>query len=199
MRSPFFRSAFGSSAGWRAVALASLLVAALGLSARAQSQEPKPKIAPPAATAAATPPAKTGVHGNAYTSPTFGYTLSWDPAVWTVKAERLVEGYDGLELGTDRSNVFLEGMNDYNGDVAACLADARKQIASRQGIGPISDFQGPGGLNYLAGSFGLAGAGSNHPVDQKGCPSRDQKRDEQDSRNSLVHCCVPLRKIVTGA
>jgi hypothetical protein len=149
MRPLSFRSVFGSFAGWRAIALAALLLAAIGLSASAQSQEPKPKIAPTAsapasASAAASPAAKSGVHGNAYTSPTFGYTLSWDPSIWAVKAERLIEGYDGLELGSDRSNVFVEGMNDYGGDVAACLADARQQIASRQGVGPISDFQGPG-------------------------------------------------------
>jgi hypothetical protein len=145
MRPFSFRVAVGPHARRGAIAIALLLIPALGMNALAQSQEPKPKITPAAATAAAsTPTAKTGVHGNSYTSPTFGYTLSWDPATWTVKDERLLEGYDGLELGTDRSNLFVEGITDYAGDPAACLADARQQIAGRQGISAISDFQGPG-------------------------------------------------------
>jgi hypothetical protein len=147
MRPFSFRAAPGSFARRGALALALLFVPALGLSARAQSQEPKPKITPPAATStapAATPAVQSGVHGNAYISPTFGYTLSWDPSIWSVKDERLLEGYDGLELGTDRSNLFVEGMNDYAGDPTACVADARQQLASRQGISAISDFQGPG-------------------------------------------------------
>jgi hypothetical protein len=146
MRSFSFRAAPGSFARRGAFALALLFVPALALSARAQSQEPKPKITPAATAAApaATPAAQSGVHGNAYISPTFGYTLSWNPDTWSVKDERLLEGYDGLELGTDRSNLFVEGMNDYAGDPTACLADARQQLASRQGISAISDFQGPG-------------------------------------------------------
>ncbi|HET7093382.1 MAG TPA: hypothetical protein VFI22_07890 [Thermomicrobiales bacterium] len=145
MRLLTFRAALGASVHRGGVVLAVLLVPALSMSAHAQSQEPKPKTSPPAATAAAaTPVARTGVHGNSYTSPTFGYTLSWDPATWSVKDERLLEGYDGLELGTDRSNLFVEGMNQYSGDPAACIADARQQISGRQGISAISDFQGPG-------------------------------------------------------
>ncbi|HEU5430857.1 MAG TPA: hypothetical protein VFU81_04290 [Thermomicrobiales bacterium] len=145
MRPFSFRAAPGAFARWSALVIGLLLVPALSLSVRAQSQEPKPKIAPPAATApAATPTAPSGVHGNDYISPTFGYTLSWNPATWSVKDERLLQGYDGLELGTNRSNLFVEGMNAYAGDPGACLADARQQLASRQGISAISDFHGPG-------------------------------------------------------
>lgn len=145
MRLLTFRAVFAAGVRRGGVVFALLLIPALGMSARAQSQEPKPKIAPPAATAAAaTPTAPSGVRGNSYTSPTFGYTLAWDPATWSVKDERLLEGYDGLELGTDRSNLFVEGMNAYRGDPAACLADARQQIAGRTGITSVSDFQGPG-------------------------------------------------------
>ncbi|HEU0115652.1 MAG TPA: hypothetical protein VFQ80_13290 [Thermomicrobiales bacterium] len=150
MRPFSFRAAPGPFARRGALALVAFFVLALGMSARAQSQEPKPKITPSAATAvatitpAATPTGQTGVHGNAYISPTFGFTLAWDPKVWAVKDERLLQGYDGLELGTDRSNLFVEGISDYAGDPAACLADARQQISGRSGISAISDFQGPG-------------------------------------------------------
>jgi hypothetical protein len=43
-------------------------------------------------------------------------SVTWDPAEWTVEDEYLTRGFDGLRIGTDRSSVFIEAYDGYEGD-----------------------------------------------------------------------------------
>jgi hypothetical protein len=130
-----------------------LLVAvlAMGLTAAvsAQSQEPKPALP---ATAAAEPTATgtevplSGVSGTSWQGPNWGVRVTWDPNTWTVENEYITQGYDGLQLGTPISSVFIEGIGAYDGDPAACLADAGQQLQSREGVTevtPLNDRPSP--------------------------------------------------------
>ncbi len=144
----------------RAAAVAALLVGlALAPVAGAQSQEPKP-ITPgqePTGMLDATPVAggtlvgtpepgptqpTSGVAGSTYTSPTWGYSLSWDPASWRVEGEVSEGGYDGLQLGTPRSTVYLEGYAMFGGDAEACLRDAVVGVGQREGVGEVEALPG---------------------------------------------------------
>lgn len=135
------------------VTLALLVGLALAPVAGAQSQEPKP-IPPgqePAGTFESTPMAGTeagpsephsAVVGSSYTSPIWGYTLSWDPGVWAVEGEVSEEGYDGLQLGTPRSTVYVEGYAGFGGDAEACLRQAAIEVGQRDGVSGVEALPG---------------------------------------------------------
>ena len=111
----------------------------------AQSQEPKPVLsATPVASGDVTPAseATTGVSGSTWTGPNWGVGVSWDAADWTVEAEFIDDGYDGLQIGTPLSTVYLEAYEGFDGDAVACLADAAAEIAARQGVTEVVPLTG---------------------------------------------------------
>ena len=122
------------------LAIAMLLSTGLATVAGAQSQEPKPDLP---ATPAATPEspvsgvAATGVSGSSWQGPNFGVRIRWDPAVWSVEAEFIDVGYDGLQIGTPISTVYLETYNGFGGDAAACFAAAEQEIGEREGVSEV--------------------------------------------------------------
>jgi hypothetical protein len=118
---------------------------AVALMAGAQSQEPKPKfpgtsVPETAAPVGSTP--VTGVSDSSWRGPNFGLRLDWDPAVWTVEGELIDRGYDGLQLGTPRSTVFVEAYEDFAGDADACLAEAEREIRARESATEVSVLEG---------------------------------------------------------
>ena len=64
-----------------------------------------------------------GVEGNTYTSPNFGFTVSWDPAVWSVPddAEYSEPDYDTLRIESSTGPLLVTGWNAYNGSASTCL------------------------------------------------------------------------------
>src|SRR5215207_3721038 len=90
--------------------LAMLISFGLVTVAGAQSQEPKPDL-PPTPVAGTDLPtgdsAPSGVSGSSWEGPNFGVRVSWDPAVWSVEGEFIDTGYDGLQIGTPVSTVYL--------------------------------------------------------------------------------------------
>jgi hypothetical protein len=143
--------------------IVTLLSTGLATVAVAQSQEPKPALpATPVAQpeSPASGEAITGVSGSSWQGPNFGVRIHWDPAVWSVEAESIDEGYDGLQIGTPISTVFLEAYDGFAGDAAACLAAAEQEIRDREGISevvPLTDRQLPVAedVRGAAGLFGL--------------------------------------------
>ncbi|MCD6059004.1 MAG: hypothetical protein K0Q89_2534 [Thermomicrobiales bacterium] len=140
-----------------------LLSAGSATLAIAQSQEPKPALpATPVAQPAspASGEAATGVSGSSWQGPNFGVRVQWDPAVWSVEGESIDEGYDGLQIGTPSSTVFLEAYNGFAGDAEACFAAAEQEIGEREGISevvPLADQPQPvaAEVRGAAGLFGL--------------------------------------------
>ena len=117
--------------------------AALTLSA-AQTQEPKPDAPSPSPVSQQQqqqpPPAGdsvTGVDGATWEGPNWGVRLSWDPAEWSVEAESIQPGYDGLQIGTPRTTVFVEAYDGFSGDAEACFADAEREISTRDGVSEV--------------------------------------------------------------
>lgn len=125
--------------------LALLLSTGITGLASAQSQEPKPILpATPVASGEVTPAsgATTGVSGSTWTGPSWGAGVSWDAADWTVEAEFIDAGYDGLQIGTPLSTVYLEAYAGFGGDAVACLAAAAAEIAERQGVTEVVPLAG---------------------------------------------------------
>ena len=94
----------------------------------AQSQEPKPELpATPVAQPGTPVPgdAATGISGSSWQGPNFGVRIHWDPDVWSVEREFIDAEYDGLQLGTPISTVYLEAYNGFGGDAAGLLCGSR--------------------------------------------------------------------------
>lgn len=141
----FMRSPFTKIRPVSALSLALLFVLGIGAMAAAQSQEPKPELpATPIAASDASPisVAATGVSDSSWTGPNWGVSVAWDPAEWTVEAEFIDEGYDGIQLGTPLSTVYVEAYDRFEGDTAACLADAAAELASREGVTEVVPLSG---------------------------------------------------------
>lgn len=111
-------------------------VVGLSLSAASgQSQEPKPgvEVATPASTetTSANPELETGLGANDWQSPIWGLRVNWDPAVWTVESELIESRYEGLQLGSGASTVYIEAFEGFEGSAKECLAAAEQEIAER--------------------------------------------------------------------
>src|SRR6187200_2343159 len=74
---------------------------------------------------------QSGVNGNTYTAPTFGYTLSWDDEVWEVTDDYSEDGYDGISLASDESLLYIESFYFYQGDPVECLDGERTALANQ--------------------------------------------------------------------
>jgi predicted metalloprotease len=97
--------------GWRVAAIGVLLILPLGgleyRNARAQGDE------------------------SSYTSPTYGYQLSWDES-WSVVEEASEGGYDLIHLSNGVSDVYVEGYIGSKGDPQTCLDDNQAYLAGDQ-------------------------------------------------------------------
>ena len=127
------------------IVLAMLFSAGLATVANAQSQEPKPVLpATPVAESdlPALDSAASGVSGSSWEGPNSGVRVSWDPAIWSVEGELIEDGYDGLQIGTPISTVYLEAYDGFGGDAAACLADAEREISEREAVTEVIRLSG---------------------------------------------------------
>jgi hypothetical protein len=143
--------------------VATLLSIGLTTVAVAQSQEPKPELPATPVSLPATPASAemaTGVSGSSWQGPNFGVRIEWDPDVWSVEGEFIDEGYDGLQIGTPISTVYLEAYDGFDGDASACFAAAEQEIGEREGVSevvPLSDRPLPvaAEVRGVAGLFGV--------------------------------------------
>ena len=62
-----------------------------------------------------------GIVDNAYTSPTYGFTLGWDDDVWNAEARVGDDGLNELELISATGSLYIWSGELYEGDPAACL------------------------------------------------------------------------------
>jgi hypothetical protein len=88
--------------------------------APAAATQPAGATAPPVATQEVL---GSGIEGNSYTSPSFGFSISWDPETWTVpeEAEYSEPDYDSLNLDTATGPLWVTGWKAYDGNPATCL------------------------------------------------------------------------------
>jgi len=63
--------------------------------------------------------------------------MHWDPDIWSVEGEFIDAAYDGLQIGTPISTVYLEAYDGFEGDAAACFADAEQEIREREGVSEV--------------------------------------------------------------
>ena len=90
----------------------------------------------PAGTPAETPEAATpqasneGIEGDTYTSPTYGYRLTWDANIWEAESRVGADGYNELRLESPSVSLAIWSGPFYNGDPAACLEGESDHFAT---------------------------------------------------------------------
>src|SRR3954468_5835500 len=60
-----------------------------------------------------------------YASPSFGFTISWDPAVWDGTPADQAEG---VSLSSDASYALIQAVS-YDGSLADCVSDSVTSVA----------------------------------------------------------------------
>lgn len=132
----------------RLVLFVTLTQCAVGLSfnhVAAQSQEPKPgrEIATP--TADATPvygETNSGLGAGDWQSPTWGISVAWNPEIWTVENEVIEGPYEGLQLGSAASTVYIEAFEGFEGSALECLTAAEQEITARANTREVKRLSG---------------------------------------------------------
>jgi len=66
--------------------------------------------------------------GGQIVSAEFGWSVEYDPAVWSVGEQYTEPGYDYVELQSGRSLVTLESVIDQRGDPQQCVIDELHQL-----------------------------------------------------------------------
>jgi predicted metalloprotease len=85
-----------------------------------------------------TPTATTGGSDDGvYVSPSYGYSIEYDDS-WSVEADESQGGYDMLQLESDGSSFYLEGIPAYDGDIETCLDE---QVGSFEDAQYVDDFE----------------------------------------------------------
>ena len=105
------------------------------------------------ATAGAQEQQSAGVDGYSYTSPSFGYGLTW-PAAWEVRDEASGDGADALYLATGGGALAIVGTRQFGADANACLAAFAAEFAAAEGIADLAQVE-DGPTRPIAGGVGV--------------------------------------------
>ncbi|MCC6314689.1 MAG: hypothetical protein IT337_11845, partial [Thermomicrobiales bacterium] len=119
------------------------------------------------------------------TSPTYGYSVTWDPAVWTIDdGETLVadgpHALDRIVLTNGSNQLFIEGARRYGGDAGACVQgefDDMARAANVSDIEPIPDLAAGGvdrAIDARALTLALSAGGSVRLAFYVDCRRLDQ-------------------------
>jgi hypothetical protein len=102
--------------------------------------------------------------GDTWTSPTYGFSVSWAGTEWqpdpastltAVGSERL----DRLHLINGTSSLYFEGATRYHGDLSACVGEEANRLSQESGVSDIRPYRDENGAPLVAnGPNGAAAA-----------------------------------------
>lgn len=120
----------------------------------------------------ATPTAAPGVTGTSYRSPSYGYTLTWDPS-WQAPTARSANGEDLLVLSNGVSTVSFDAYAGDGGNPATCLQQTARRLSTTQGVGGFALAHGTDGQPLEGSEAGRAYAVYTFTVASNGTPAND--------------------------
>lgn len=88
--------------------------------------------------------AESGVEGNSYTSPAFGYSITWDRD-WEVTDEQNDAEYNKIVLANAAQSVYFEGVVD-SSDLDSCVEQIIQNVTDEDGVSDVEqreDSDGP--------------------------------------------------------
>jgi hypothetical protein len=95
------------------------------------------------------------IEGERWTSPTYGFSVSWAGTEWqpdpagtltAVGPERL----DRIHLLNGVSSLYFEGATRYEGDLTACVAEEANLLAQETGVSEIRPYRDEDGVQLIA-------------------------------------------------
>src|SRR5918999_2711957 len=104
---------------------------------------------------AAVPRIFAQIEGETWTSPTYGFSISWAGTEWqpdpagtltAVGPERL----DRVHLLNGVSSLYFEGATRYQGDLTACVAEEANLLAQETGVSEIRPYRDEEGVQLVA-------------------------------------------------
>ncbi|HEX5499970.1 MAG TPA: hypothetical protein VFX03_12120, partial [Thermomicrobiales bacterium] len=106
-------------------------------------------------------PTAAQIQGSAYTSPTYGYSVSWNPQIWTADptATLAAAGPDALDrllLYNNNGTLYIEGSRRYGGDPNACVAGEAQALGSESGVSGFAPLKGSNGQPIAGAQNGAA-------------------------------------------
>ena len=104
---------------------------------------------------AAVPRIFAQIEGDTWTSPTYGFSISWAGTTWqpdpagtltAVGPERL----DRIHLLNGVSSLYFEGATRYQGDLSACVAEEANLLSQETGVSEIRPYRDEEGVQLIA-------------------------------------------------
>ena len=79
------------------------------------------------------------IEGESWTSPTYGFSVSWAGTEWQPDPEGTLtavgpERLDRVHLLNGVSSLYFEGATRYQGDLTACVAEEANLLAQETGV-----------------------------------------------------------------
>ena len=86
------------------------------------------------------------IEGESWTSPTYGFSVSWAGTDWQPDLEGTLtavgpERLDRLHLLNGVSSLYFEGATRYQGDLPACVAEEANLLAQETGVSEIRPYR----------------------------------------------------------
>src|SRR5215207_9806474 len=95
------------------------------------------------------------VEGDRWTSPTYGFSVSWAGTEWQPDPEGTLtavgpERLDRVHLLNGVSSLYFEGATRYQGDLTACVAEEANLLAQETGVSEIRPYRDEEGVQLVA-------------------------------------------------
>jgi hypothetical protein len=95
------------------------------------------------------------IEGERWTSPTYGFSVSWAGTEWQPDPEGTLtavgpERLDRLHLLNGVSSLYFEGATRYQGDLPACVAEEANLLAQETGVSEIRPYRDEEGVQLVA-------------------------------------------------
>jgi hypothetical protein len=122
-----------------------------------------------------TSPQGTGaqVVGSAWTSPTYGFSVSWTGTDWQDDPESGLtavgpERLDRLHLINGVSSLYFEGATRYQGGLSSCVAEEANILSQEPGVSDVRPYQDENGVQLQADGPNASAAAFNLSLDVNG-------------------------------
>ncbi|HEX5498246.1 MAG TPA: hypothetical protein VFX03_03430, partial [Thermomicrobiales bacterium] len=101
------------------------------------------------------------IQGSTYTSPTYGYSVSWNSRIWTADPQATLEAagpnaLDRLLLYNNNGTLYIEGSRNYGGDPNACIGGEAQALGSESGVTNFAPLKGANGQPVAGAQNGAA-------------------------------------------
>jgi hypothetical protein len=95
------------------------------------------------------------IEGERWTSPTYGFSVSWAGTEWQPDPEGTLtavgpERLDRVHLLNGVSSLYFEGATRYQGDLTACVAEEANLLAQETGVSEIRPYRDEEGVQLVA-------------------------------------------------